>query len=82
MLYNAASAKVRKGVAKIFCRSGRAGDDVVDRETACAEAKASGFVNLAEPCPWDRQKDRSEHPSGPKRRIDADTVGQYGVKLR
>ena len=49
LLCNAASAKVRQGGAKIFCRSGRAGDDAVNRKRFVRKQKPEGLLTLLSP---------------------------------
>ena len=46
LLCNAAPAKVRQGGAEIFCRSGRAGDDVVDRKRFVRKQKQESLLTL------------------------------------
>ena len=73
---NAARAKGRKGVAEIFCRSGGAGDDVVNCKRSVRKQKSKGLLTLLSPARGTGKKIGASIPSEPKRRIEADTVGQ------
>ena len=75
LLCNAVRAKVLKGGAEIFCRSGGAGDDIVDRKRLVRKRKPEGLLILRSPARATGKKIGASSPSEPKRRIVADTVG-------
>ena len=76
LLCNAASAKVRQGGAEIFCRSGGAGDGVVNCKRSVRKQKSKGLLTLLNPARGTGKKIGASSPDEPKRRVVADTVGQ------
>ena len=73
---SAVRAKIRKGGAEIFCRSGGAGDDSVDRKRQLRKQKQESLLTLQSPARGTGKKIGASSPSESKRRPAADTVEQ------
>ena len=76
LLRNVVRAKIRKGGAEIFCRSGRAGDDIVDRKRFVRKQKPEVLLTMRSPARGTGKKIGASSPSESKRRPVADTVRQ------
>ena len=73
LLCNAASAKVRQGGAEIFCRSGGAGDDVVNCKRSVRKQKSKGLLTLLSPARGTGKKIGASSPDEPKRQLAANS---------